>query len=284
MLESQNSNKPKISISGHVVKGKTHYKLGLSQEIFVKYLDSDYLIGNDGSIYNLKRNIFLQQRESASGFLTVRLRYLEKDDLSYRTLKEVSRLVAECFVIIPENMHGMKLITKHIDNNKLNNNYRNLKWITYIEQGKINNLLDSCIEGHKKMREKLGTIVASYDLDGTFVAKYDSIRDSLKKMNRNTNSKNSIIISLNKNNKTAFGYYWISLTQNETPPAKIQVLYSKPNGKLPIKTISADGEHAIIYSSVKDCMSTLHIDRQKIEKLKNTNNIYKGYTFWSELD
>lgn len=51
-----------------------------------------------------------------------------------RTSMPVHRIIARCFIPKPES--NEKLEIDHIDNNRLNNDYTNLQWITHIENVK----------------------------------------------------------------------------------------------------------------------------------------------------
>lgn len=73
-----------------------------------------------GKFKEIKKTKELSQRINNRGYKTVRIE---------GKTKMVHRLVAESFV---ENVHNKKFVN-HIDGNKLNNNYKNLEWVTAQE-------------------------------------------------------------------------------------------------------------------------------------------------------
>jgi len=84
----------------------------------------EYFISKDGVVYSSKTNRILRSALWNSGYLSVNLS-------SNGVLKSLSihRLVAVAFC---ENKYK-KDIVNHKDGNKLNNNYKNLEWVTRTE-------------------------------------------------------------------------------------------------------------------------------------------------------
>lgn len=91
----------------------------------IKTIYDYYLINEFGDIYSTKRGIFLHQ-------------YIDRYGYKYVSIKgkkhKVHRLVAETFIDNPYN----KPCIDHIDRNKFNNFYLNLRWVTPKENS--NNL------------------------------------------------------------------------------------------------------------------------------------------------
>ena len=83
--------------------------------------DNDYLIYPDGKIWSKKSNKFLIPQKAGRGYFRVGLSIDGKVKCYY-----VHRLVAEVFVPNPNNYPQVN----HIDENKENNNYQNLEWVT----------------------------------------------------------------------------------------------------------------------------------------------------------
>ena len=83
----------------------------------------DYVITNDGKIFNKKRGNELKPQLNGKGYLRV---YIGKK------LYFVHRLVAEKYIPNPEN----KPQVNHKDGNKLNNCVNNLEWVSNKENRK----------------------------------------------------------------------------------------------------------------------------------------------------
>lgn len=80
------------------------------------FYDKNYLINEDGKVYSLYTNKFLNPSKSDKGYLYVTLKGLKK----FR----VHRLVALMFLCNPNNLPQIN----HKDGNKENNNVDNLEW------------------------------------------------------------------------------------------------------------------------------------------------------------
>lgn len=81
----------------------------------------NYLITNDGKLYNNKTNNWYKGRISDTGYLDY---IITVDGKQYS--KRAHRLVAEAFIPNPNNFP----IVNHKDGNKLNNSVDNLEWVT----------------------------------------------------------------------------------------------------------------------------------------------------------
>ena len=86
----------------------------------------DYQITSHGRVFSLKSGKMneLKQRKNNRGYLMANLR---KDNKHY--CKTVHRLVAQAFILNPEN----KTDVNHIDEDKTNNHVSNLEWVTHKE-------------------------------------------------------------------------------------------------------------------------------------------------------
>ncbi len=82
----------------------------------------DYQISNFGRVKSLKydKERILKPFPNSDGYLQV--------DLGKKYLK-IHRLVALAFILNPEN----KPCIDHIDRNKINNSFNNLRWVTHQE-------------------------------------------------------------------------------------------------------------------------------------------------------
>ena len=99
-------------------------------EIFVTvYIDGeyypDYMVSNQGRIFSLKSNSFMEGTHAENGYVRIKLR--DKDGKQH--IKAKHRIVAESFCENKEN----KPFVNHIDGDKDNNNPNNLEWVTSKE-------------------------------------------------------------------------------------------------------------------------------------------------------
>lgn len=87
----------------------------------------NYQVSSCGRVRNTKTYKILKQDLKENGYKDVQL-YKNGKPKHYR----VNRLVACEFIDNPHN----KPLVDHIDNNKLNNNVNNLRWVDYSENGR----------------------------------------------------------------------------------------------------------------------------------------------------
>ena len=108
----------------------------------------NYLISNQGRVFNFKFKKFLKPTKDRGGYLLVNL---WKNGI--RKLYRIHRLVALAFIPNPEN----KETVNHIDGVKINNFAINLEWATNKEntQHALNNGLLKPIKGSKNSSSKL---------------------------------------------------------------------------------------------------------------------------------
>lgn len=92
------------------------------KEKFVKVRSFPYLVSESGKVYSINTNRFLKPAKNKKGYLMVTL--YQVFPIKYGKL--VSRLVAKAFVANPRKLPEVH----HIDYNKLNNHWSNLKWST----------------------------------------------------------------------------------------------------------------------------------------------------------
>ena len=86
----------------------------------------NYSVSDLGRVMNNKTGRILKQREDKDGYFRVNLYGFD----NIKTVK-IHRLVAEAFL---ENVENKEQVD-HIDNNKQNNNVKNLRYVTTSENG-----------------------------------------------------------------------------------------------------------------------------------------------------
>jgi len=90
-----------------------------------KYLDTNYLVFENGDIINQKTNKKLKPQNNGNGYLKVTLTIEGKQVQKY-----VHRLVAELYLL------DKSIQVNHIDGDKSNNHISNLEWVTNSENQK----------------------------------------------------------------------------------------------------------------------------------------------------
>lgn len=144
---------------------------------------SNYRINNDGIIIN-KCNIKLKYRING-GYYDINL---TSNDHCNKTFL-VHRLVALTFL---ENSNNYNIVN-HIDENRLNNNFKNLEWCT-IRQNTIHSIGKKVYKIDKNTNEILRT--------------YNCIKDAYKELTTAKGTGTNIARVCKGNAKTAFGYKW----------------------------------------------------------------------------
>lgn len=154
---------------------------------------SKYLLSNYGKIQNIKTKKYLSINNDKKGYQFIRI-----ISDSGKIIKHlIHRLVGFVFLGFPS---GKLDRINHIDENKSNNYYKNLEWITHK-----NNMIYSCGKSVYQINKETGKIIR----------KFGSIREAMRyiaEKNISTGSNNSIRSGIsrccNKKTLSAFGYKW----------------------------------------------------------------------------
>lgn len=164
----------------------------------------DYKINKEGEVittHYLHHNIIkkLKPRKSKNGYYSV---YLYKDGKGYSKL--IHRLVAETFIPNPKKLSQVN----HINGDKTNNNINNLEWISpanNIRHAIKNNLInrDKLLNTTKIMSQNNKKTVLQFDLEGEFIAEYNSAKEAAM-----LNNLSNVGACCRGKYKTAGGYIW----------------------------------------------------------------------------
>lgn len=167
----------------------------------------DYLVYPDGSIYSLKKSIFMKPSVTKLGYKSIEL--FNKNG-SKRFC--VHRLVAQAYIPNPDNLPQVN----HKDENPSNNNVDNLEWCTakynmnYGNGAKTRHLkIDYSTPERKELAIKNGKMackpVLQFSRDGELLARYESIRAATKVLDK----KHTHISDCCKGKRaTSDGYIW----------------------------------------------------------------------------
>lgn len=119
--------------------------------------DDNYLVYWYGEIYSKCSGKFLS-KQLINGYYAVSIRGPTK-----RKILKVHRMVATMFCLNPDN----KPIVDHIDQNRLNNKYVNLRWVSYLENAE-----------NTRNLETRNRSVKQYDINMNFLAEFKSIKSA----------------------------------------------------------------------------------------------------------
>lgn len=158
-----------------------------------------YEVSNIGRVRN-SNGLVMKTRRREDGYVVVTLRKKPKYKIEY-----IHILVAKAFIPKPIG----KTEVNHIDAVKSNNIVTNLEWVTRSENHfhavKMGLKPINPIIGRKGKNNPLTKPIYQYDLQGTFIRKWDSCEEAAKFYNRH---KTSIGNALNGHHKSSAGFIW----------------------------------------------------------------------------
>lgn len=155
---------------------------------------NNYMISTNGQIMNVNSGQILKQHILA-GYYVISLR---------KNKYKIHRLVAITFIKNPNKFP----VVDHIDNDKLNNDVKNLRWVTLSTNSK------SYHDNHKPKRG-----ILQYNIRGKLIKKWQCINDILKKYKNYT--RTNINTNLRNASKTAYGFIW--RYKNNNKKSKIEL-------------------------------------------------------------
>lgn len=151
----------------------------------------NYLIDEDGNVLNTITNKYLQGSIGENGYKYYRLSKDGKKKMFY-----AHRLVAETYL---DNLQQLPVVN-HKDSNKLNNNVKNLEWVSYADNIKY-------WHNHKNINRQ-PTMYYTQDLEGEQWKEYKNYFVSSKGRVRHRSKNNILKPSL------TCGYYKVRLSEN----------------------------------------------------------------------
>jgi len=181
-------------------KRKEHSPLELPNEVWrsVYKFEGLYQVSNYGRIRAIENNIpirIVKQCVDSNGYYSVSLR---KD--GKQKAVRVHRLVALAFV----KGYSPALVVNHKDENKLNNNFNNLEWVTVEYNNRYGEKPMIC--GRKSQKQ-----VLKMSLDGNPISIYESVNSAAASVGI---SRTNITECCHGRQKTAGGYMWKFLFNN----------------------------------------------------------------------
>ena len=220
--------------------------------------------------FNRKVGGELKQHKCGNGYYFVCLFKDGKGKQFY-----VHRLVAAAFVDNPEN----KPEVDHIDNDKENNNYWNLRWVTHRENQNNPITRARMLEDTSKFASQVGADnpfsrnVKMFSIGGEYIRTFDTLEEAAKFVGIGAQG---IGKACRGERKTAGGYRW---KYDGVAKMKIEPKNRKePQNKRPVIQLTAQGEFIAEYTSVQDAASSLGIITCNIvHAARGDLKTYKGY-------
>ncbi len=165
----------------------------------IKGYEGLYRVSNLGEIFSIRRNKKMSLRlNKCRGYYDINL---IKNKTSKRI--HIHRLVAETFISNPNNYPCVN----HKDENKTNNYVDNLEWCTYKYNNNYGSAQKKRFETFKKRNIKIKAfqpkIITQYDLNGSFIKNWNSIKEAQNELNISHISE-----VCNNKRKTAGKYIW----------------------------------------------------------------------------
>lgn len=155
-----------------------------------------YISNQNGDIYCVPLKKIMKAHLDKKGYLRVSL----TSDSGKRVHLRVHRIVAELFVDNPKNLPCVN----HKDENKTNNNYKNLEWCSW----EYNNNYGTRIQRlHANLYPKISNPVCQYDRNGTLIAIFESVNQAAVSTGLSAPSISKVCEKI-KRHRTCGGFIW----------------------------------------------------------------------------
>ena len=154
---------------------------------------SKYLFSCNGDVKNIKSNKFLNG--SIKEYKTIRI---YPDDISQKPKNcRLHIIIAQLFCENPDN----KDIVDHIDSNKMNNCYTNLRWVTIRENAQFAVEAGLVIPNNKRKVQRINISTKEIKVYDSIQAAYEDNKDIIK-------YTSSIVHTCSGKQKTSGGFIW----------------------------------------------------------------------------
>lgn len=218
-----------------------------------------YQISEDGVLYNTKTKKYPKGYITLTGYRVYNFHFNGVKKLLF-----AHRMVAETY--IPNN-DPKKNCVNHIDGNKLNNNVRNLEWVTRAENNQ------HAVRTGLNNRSKK---VYCYDKNKNLVCVYESLNSAAQLSGFSVNAIADCALS--KKKALTCGYYWNYVDDNSFEIVKKDNRHTKPVGRY-----NKEGILLEEYNSITEASQLTHFPRARIgDCARGKINSYGGY-IWKFL-
>ena len=147
-------------------------KLNMANKIINGF--ENYTITKEGIIKNIKYNMIVKSYLSKDSFMTVNLTL---DDKHYK--RKINVLVANAYI---ENVNNYKYVI-HIDGNKKNNNFENLKWNKTSRQKLLHRNKNNCKGVHYDSKYNYYVARTKFENKNIHIGTYKNKTDALRAYN-----------------------------------------------------------------------------------------------------
>lgn len=160
-----------------------------------------YAATQDGHIWSYKSNKFLSETPQQKGYLKVTL---FKKGYPKKCIY-VHKLIALTYISNPEN----KETVDHIDRNKTNNCYTNLRWASRSEQNINKDWTEKMQEAAERGGTKTSRPVEMWTIDhSSYIKTFKSCREAAISQFGDAQKNSLINRCANGNRPSAYGYWW----------------------------------------------------------------------------
>lgn len=228
------------------------------KKVYIDEIETQYSVSDKGRVRNDNSGHIRTVQLTSSGYDSQTLSLGNKKSVT----KYTHRLVAETFIDNPENKEQVN----HIDGNKLNNEAKNLEWVTQEEN--MRHCFDSGLSNRNKP-------IMKYDLSGKHLKTYNSILEASKDINK---GYEPIRQASNHLTSQAHGFQW-RYVGDETP---LKLLkdgdYFRRRG---VVQLTLEGEYVREYETVASAYRELgKVDNGDISRVcKGKQKSCYGYTW-----
>ena len=215
-------------------------------------IDENVKVNKKGQIINIQTGNILNGSKR-NGYIRINIK---------GKYYSVHKIIWETFNgIIPENM-----VIDHIDDNKENNELINLRLVSQSD-----NMVNAQLLGHNGQVK-----ISQYDLNGTFITTYNSIKQAAEAINGN---EVAIKDAANRMGSSS-GFLWIKENQNITIEEVLKIYREKKN-KRTVKVSQYDKNNVFIktYNSLAEASKVIGVNPSSIRKAINREGMCKNY-YW----